>query len=315
MSPQSTKLFSKFGRSEFRPYLEQVKGRTYCIVTDYARIPVYKIDERSVIMLDSGLPQSWEAIRQLLEQQALKVVAVMTSHAHPDHVGNHLNLRRHFGAKIYMSPLAATVYTDPMNLTAVFSGVGSYRRLREVMGEPFEADCIIDTKAGTIDVEGIPFGIEYLPGHAAEHIGIVTPDNVAYLGDTVLDEKMLRILRLPYCTCIEPDLESKEKIAQMQYDRYILAHNGVYDEIRELALLNRDSMIRKAAMIEELCDDYITVDGMVKKLLLATDGDVSSHRTVSGARRNVATFVDYLEDMDRLICRVRNGALEYIKKK
>ncbi len=313
MSQPKEKPFMRARRPEVKPYLELVKGNTYCIVTGYARIPLYKLDGHRAIMIDSGLPQSWDEILALLEQEKLEIAAVLTSHAHPDHVGNHKNLRERFGADIYMSRFSAAIYDNAMNQTAISIGVTGYRKYSKTLGAPFDADVIFDWDIKTIDVEGATFIIEQLPGHAAEHIGIVTPDNVAYLGDTVLDEDMVKNVRLPFCTCLEPDLEALEGIAEMKYDKYILAHNGVYDSIRELALLNRANLLKKADMIEALFDEYLTLDAAVKKLLLATGGDIDNKRTVSGTRYNMSIFVTYLEDTDRLTSRARDGALEYIR--
>ena len=313
MSEPKEKPFLRARRPEIKPHLEHVKGNTWCIVTGYARIPLYKLDEHRVIMIDSGLPQSWDELLALLEREQLQVEAVLTSHAHPDHVGNHKNLREHFGADIYMSRFSAAIYDNAMNQSAISIGITGYRKYSKTLGRTFDADVIFDWDIKTIEVEDATFIIEQLPGHAAEHIGIVTPDNVAYLGDTVLDESMVRNIRLPFCTCLEPDLESLEGIAQMQYDKYILAHNGVYDSIREVALLNRDNLLKKADMIADLFDDYMTMDAAVKKLLLATGGDIDNKRTVSGTRYNMSIFITYLEDTDRLICRARDGALEYIR--
>lgn len=300
---------------EIKPSLEHVKGNTWCIVLGYARIPLYKLDEHRAIMIDSGLSQSWEPLLELLEREQLEIVAVLTSHGHPDHVGNHKNLRERFGTEIYMSRFSAAIYDNPMNQSAISIGVSGYRKFKKTLGNTFDADVIFDWDIKSIEVEGVTFRIEQLPGHAAEHIGIVTPDNVAYLGDTVLDENMVKNIRLPFCTCLEPNLESLEHIMQMQYDKYIIAHNGVYDDILELAKLNRDNMLQKADLIESLCDEYITLDGMVKKLLLQTGGDVDNKKTVSGTRYNLAIFVTYLDDLGRLENRARDGALEYIKTK
>lgn len=301
-------------RPEIKPHLELVKGNTYCIVLSYARIPLYMLGGGKAIMIDSGFAQSWENILWLLEKENLQITAVLTSHAHPDHLGNHRNLQKHFGAKLYMSDFAAMAYRTPMNQTALGLGLVSYRMFREALGQPLRADHIIDPFSKTIDVEGTKFGVLYLPGHAAEHLGFITPDNVAYLGDAVLDENMVQRLRIPYCTCVEPDLESKEAIAELHCDRYILAHNGVCDEIRPLAEQNRDSMLEKARHLEKLCRDYQTLDQITLQFLLETGGDPDSYRTVHGARRNISVFVEYLIDTDRLEVRARNGVVEYKAK-
>jgi len=38
-----------------KPYLERVMGDTWCIVTGFARIPLYMPDRANAVMIDSGL--------------------------------------------------------------------------------------------------------------------------------------------------------------------------------------------------------------------------------------------------------------------
>ena len=73
MSRPQEKSLMKARGADFEPVLEQVKGNTWCIVLGYARIPVYKLDEHKIIMIDSGLPQSWEQLLGLLEKEKLKL--------------------------------------------------------------------------------------------------------------------------------------------------------------------------------------------------------------------------------------------------
>ena len=295
------------------PYLEHVKGRTYCIVTGYARLPLYKLDDTNVILIDSGLHEDGEGILACLKKEGLTVKAVLTSHSHIDHVGNHLALRQTFGAQIYMSLFAAAANAGPVNLASCLPDFVSYRQLLPMMKEPFQPDEIIDWNSNRITIEGVTFQILHLPGHDAEHMGFITPDNVAYLGDVILSEPILRALRTSYTTCVEPDLASKELTATLNCDRYIVAHNGVYDEIHSLALLNRDAQLEKAAMIEQLADEYTTLEGLVAKTLRATGNRLDSVRKISGTHHNVSVLVSYLVDVGRLKTRGRDGYLEYIR--
>ena len=58
---------------EFKPFLQHVKGNTYCIVTEYMRLPLYRLNDRDAILIDSGLPREWPAISQVLEAENLKI--------------------------------------------------------------------------------------------------------------------------------------------------------------------------------------------------------------------------------------------------
>lgn len=296
-----------------KPHIEHVKGNTYCIITGYCRFPLYKLDETQVILIDSGLPRDWEGILDCLQQENLQVVAVLTSHLHPDHVGNHLNLRKTFGSKLYMTMHAAAICASPMNQVATYAGIITYRRICKNMTTAIVPDALIDWNAKSITVEGATFELLQLPGHSAEHLGIVTPDGVAYLGDTVLSEPVMKALRAPFCVCVELDLASKEFLAQTNYDRYIVAHNEVRDEIRQLALWNRDMMLQKAEAICSLATDYMTLDTLTQKAMKQVGSELDSVHRVAGFRRNTLPFVDYLIDTGKLTCRANDGVIEYIR--
>lgn len=301
-------------REKIKPYLEQVKGNTWCVVTGYARIPVYKLNETQIIMIDSGIPEDGPGIVTCLQEAGLTVKAVLTSHKHPDHVGNHLLLRRSFGARLYMSQYTAAACAEPMNQVESYLGIASYRRIAQMMVEEFIPDEIMDWRADHVTVEGIRFDILHLPGHCAEQMGFVTPDNVAYLADTVLSKHIVTKLRTSYCTCVELDLQSKEMVSKLNYDRYILAHNEVCDSIAQLAILNRDILQSKADLLASLATDYVTLEELVRRLMIHTGNDMTIVHKIRGTHHNVHVLLDYLMDTGVFTCRACDGRVEYKKK-
>ena len=295
------------------PYLELVKGNTYCIVTGYSRLPVYKLDEKNIIMIDSGLPREWEGIESCLDKEKLFVKAVITSHYHPDHIGNHLKLRNKYGTILYLSPFAAAAKADPMNMLGSMAGITTYRQVKNHFGEVFAPDFFLDWNAPSIEVEGAVFQILQLPGHCAEHMGFITPDNVGYVADTVLSKNIIEHLRSTFTTCVELDLQSKEKLTELTCDKYIVAHNAVCDSIRELALQNRDHMLARLELLEDIASDYMSLDTLVAQFLEVTNNQLDSVRKVAGTRRNVIPLVDYLMDTCRFTARVKDGFVQYKK--
>lgn len=296
-----------------KPYMEHVKGNTYCIITGYCRFPLYKYTDTEAILLDSGLPYDWEGILECIENAGLRITAALTSHGHPDHLGNHLNLRKHFGTRIYMSLYAAAVYADPMNQVACTMGMSSYQKMCKYVGKGIQPDEWIDPKAPTVTVEGVPFGVLYTPGHNAEHMCFVTPDNVAYLADAILSEHIARAIRTPFCTCPELDLASKEMLMDTRYDCYILAHNGTVTDIRALAQLNRDLLLEKIQMVAAFCDHYITLEELSIRVMEATHNEMDSARKVLGTQRNVTAFLAYLMDQKQVVVRANGGRVEFIR--
>ena len=297
-----------------KPYLEHVKGNTYCIVMSAVRIPIYKLNATDAIMIDSGYARDWDSLLALLQEENLRITSVLISHGHPDHIGNNANLRSHFGTKIYTSLFCAAVYASPMNLLSSISVNGSYRKLNSTRLGYYVPDVIMDWTAPTITVDGVTFEVLQLAGHCAEQMGFVTPDGVAYIADLLLSRKMVQSISIPYCTCLELNLESVDKLLKTRYDRYILAHNEVVDDIQELAAINRDNLLKKADFVERLVDGSITKNDLVIRFLEKTGKDLNAPKKVNGIHYNISALITYLVDQGRLTEYVQNGAVYYARK-
>ena len=60
-----------------------VKGNTFCIDTGMTYIPFYKVNEKEIIMLDSGWAEGeQEKLNTLLDYNDFKVVGIINSHSH-----------------------------------------------------------------------------------------------------------------------------------------------------------------------------------------------------------------------------------------
>ena len=293
------------------PYLEHVLGDTWCIVTGYCRIPLYMPDRSQAVMIDSGLKHpDREGILALLEQEHIRVATLLTSHFHPDHVGNHTALKAAHGCSVYMTPFARIMSRDPSNLQAV--GYETYT-LRKARG-PYSycgPDQIIPEGAEEICVDGITFRLLWLPGHAVEQVGFITPDDVAYLSDTVLSDHVLQAVRLPYYTCLRLDLQTKELLKNLRCRRYILAHNGVCDALCDLIDRNIATAREKLRLVEAQAKDWCTLEQLCAAVMAHLKMDLNAEAKVIGGKRNIQVLVEYLVETERLVFRVREGYVEY----
>ena len=230
-------------------------GDTFCIVTGYARIPLFKLGGGRAVIFDSGLAVPDRAgIFDLLRREELRVAAILTSHAHIDHTGNHKAIQQEHGAVVYMTPFDAAVSGTPMNLKAYLYGT-SYRGVMDYGASMLcRADRIICPEDTAVEVDGARFEILRLPGHAPEHLGFVTPDRVAYVADALMSDRVLNSVRIPYCMCCELDFQSKRMLRNTNYAGYIIPHNGIYEDITALADRNIQKLQEK---IEEMMKEAV----------------------------------------------------------
>jgi glyoxylase-like metal-dependent hydrolase (beta-lactamase superfamily II) len=264
--------------------------------------------------MDSGLAvPDRTGILELLQKEDLRIAAVLTSHAHIDHTGNHQALQREHGATIYMTPFDAAVSGSPMNLKAYLYGTSYHGVMDYGASMLCRTDKIIYPEDTQVEVEGARFDILRLPGHAPEHLGFVTPDRVAYVADALMSDKVLDSVRIPYCMCCELDFQTKRALREMNYARYIIPHNGVYDEIAALADRNAQKLQEKIETVAGLAGRYMTMETLVAKAAAAMGVTGDTIYKVRVAERNIRVFVEHLLDIGRLVQRANQGVIEYVR--
>lgn len=294
------------------PYLEHVLADTWCIVTGHCRIPLYMPERSRAVMMDSGLKKpDREGILSLLDREGICVSSLLTSHCHPDHIGNHSAIKEAYGCTVYMPPFAAIVSQETNKLQ--FYGYERYTKDEIRVERSFcGPDQIIARDASVVAASGYPFSLLWLPGHDVEQVGFVTPDGVAYLADTLLSEHVLNAVRLPYYHCCRQDLEAKESLRNLDYNCYIVAHNGVYSEIGKLIDRNIATAHEKLNMVKRLADRWMTLEQLSVAVMQHVDVDLNNIHKVAGSKRNIRILVEYLVETGQLTVRVRQGYVEYI---
>ena len=284
--------------------LRHVLGNTWVAEANTALLGVYHVTEKDIVLIDTGYAKLDRAgLTAMIEDNGFRLLGVICSHAHFDHSGNVRYLQQRCGARAAAHIIEAGISVNPDAYRANYVAL-TYGKSREYfLEECFTADVIIGPKDEYLDFCGVRFGILQLPGHSAGHIGVVTPDNVAYVGDCLLDQQQIDNAKLPTSMFIARDLQSKEFLRQSRYDAYIIAHKAVITDHTALdALVDSNSafIYRKA---DELLEDL--VDGMTFAQWIAAFCQRENIRTknefkFSIIERNFANFVDWLTDEGRI---------------
>ena len=292
--------------------LRHVLGRTWVAEASTALLPIYRVTDTDIILIDTGYAKLDRAgLTALIEDRGFHLRGIICSHAHFDHSGNVRYLQQRCGAKAAAHIIEAGISVNPDAYRANYVAL-TYGKSREFfLEECFVADTIIGPEDDFLDFCGVRFGILQLPGHSAGHIGVVTPDNVTYVGDCLIDQQQIDSAKLPTSMFIARDLQSKEFLRQTQYDAYILAHKSVVTDIAPLVDSNIAFIHRKA---EELLNDL--TDGMTFAQWISTFCQRENIRTKNELKfsiieRNFSNFVDWLTDEGRILVRREYCAKTY----
>ena len=292
--------------------LRHVYGRTYAAVGATALMPVYKLTERDIVLMDTGYARlDRSALVNLIEGNGFRLRGIICSHAHFDHTGNVRYLQQRYGCQAAAQIIEAGISVNPDAYRANYVAL-TYGKSREyLLEECFPADVIIPADAEHLDFCGARFGILQLPGHSAGHIGVVTPDGAAYLGDCLIDEEQIAAAKLPTSMFIARDLESKESLRNLRRPAYIIAHKQVLTDIGPLIDRNIDFIHDKGRELLEDLEDGMSFDQWIYAFCQRENVRTRNEFKFSIVERNFANFVDWLTDEGKVEVRREFCAKNY----
>lgn len=293
----------------------KVKGNTYCIDTGMSYITFYKINDEEIIMLDTGwAKRERQGIDEILESNKFKVKGIINSHSHADHIGNNTYLKEKYNGVIAMSAYEAHICSSAVNLK-LYYGSQALKDIKEHYGHMVcSTDIIIDKDQEEVSICGVNFKIFHTPGHSPDHICIITPDNVAYLGDSLISHEVMVGSKMPYAYILGEDMKSKAKLIDLKYDKYVVAHKGVYDDIRKLIDDNIDFYEGKAMRIFELINETMTMEEIMKEVIKCFKIEVGTIYKYYVIERMLKSYVEYLYEIEKLKLTIENGFLKYSKR-
>ena len=295
--------------------LRHVYGNTYAAVGATALMPVYKLTERDIVLMDTGYARlDRSALVNLIEGNGFRLRGILCSHAHFDHTGNVRYLQQRYGCQAAAQIIEAGISVNTEAYRANYVAL-TYGKSREyLLEECFPADVIIPADAEHLDFCGARFGILQLPGHSAGHIGVVTPDGVAYLGDCLIDEEQIAAAKLPTSMFIARDLESKESLRNLRRPAYIIAHKQVLTDIGPLIDRNIAFIHDKGRELMEDLEDGMSFDQWIYAFCQRENVRTRNEFKFSIVERNFANVVDWLTDEGKVEVRREFCAKHYFHR-
>lgn len=286
-----------------------VLGNTWCLNL-HVTIPVYFLNKQEIVLLDTGYANLDRTdLLAHLEEQNLRVRAILGSHSHNDHSGSHSYFQKSHGTEVILHEVEAAIVSDYSLMTVAYSP-GTVKEMKNHFSELLlRADRTFRTEDTEVGIDGVIFGLVPLPGHTPGHTGIVTPDNVFYVGDAILSESVLCAVKLPSTRDWAEDIASKERMRSMSYPKCILAHTGVYEDISDLIDLNIADKFYRAKQIATWLREVGSITLSEAEQILWAKLELHSQRFLSQIvfRRNVRCAVDFLVQEGVISRKFQNG--------
>ena len=291
-----------------------VAGNTYVLDFPVLHLPYYKKSETEIILLDTGLKREHEtALLSFLEEENLTVSGILCTHAHIDHVGNAAWLKEKYGCPIALPKVEAEIVSSLLNLK-IFYGTYPMNRIREHFGHMvIKSDRLIEETETEILFQGVPFSIIHTPGHSAGHIAITTPDDVTYIGDALISEEVMRSSKLPYAHILSKDLMSKMKLYHVRSSWYILAHKGIYTDIKDLITDNIYFYKNRAEEILKVIEKPMTFEDILKSLSRSMRISITTPFKYIVVERMLRCYIEYLEETGKITLVLEEDFLKYTK--
>ena len=289
--------------------LTQVKGNTW-VLEGWELIPFYKVDESRCILLDTGLVSEREDLEQSLLAAGLTPIGILGSHVHTDHSINHSYFRNKYHLPVALPVGEAGLCATMLNLKAYLFMLSSATARAEVSDMVCPTDLYLDTKDGPVEFCGEVFHIIHTPGHSPDHIAIVTPDGVCYVGDAILSGDELKA-KLPYAFDHCTAALSREKLRGLSYDKYIVAHRGIYDDLGDVIDQNNELIDRKMNDVLECIGEDMTMDQIQAAVCTRLSIRAKQPPRAALMERNVRCYVEALLDQGRLTLSARDGVRCY----
>jgi glyoxylase-like metal-dependent hydrolase (beta-lactamase superfamily II) len=295
--------------------LNKIKGSSYYIDAP-TNIGVYVFKNKNCLLVDSGINSTQaKKIDEVLIQNDLHPKYIINTHSHIDHCGGNLYFKNNYpGVLIYTSQSEKLFMDNPLlHSYAQYSA----NPIKEIVrnNKVVPVDSVIDYGLNKINDE--KFEIIPLKGHSIEQIGILTPEKVCYLGDSIFSENIIEKYSFPYLINIEDSINTLKSIADIDGDFFMVSHSSVlYTKNEIVALVNKNlqNIEDYINQISDLLDQPLTKEDLLENLIIINELKVKSLNEYHNYFSSVSAFLSYLYEKSNISFSIEDGKVYYFKK-
>lgn len=295
--------------------LTKIRGNTHYIPSN-TNTGVYTYKNKNCLIIDTGMNNTAaRKIENVLLSNNLHPKYIVNTHNHLDHSGGNNYLTENYpGCITYTSEKERLFMENNELFPYTFYGAVSTKDIAK-SNKPIKVDYTLNY--GTEKINDEKFEIISLKGHTLDQIGIVTPDKVCFLGDSLFSVDILNKYQLPFIYSVEDTLNSFEHIKEIDGDIFVLGHSDkLYskDEVENLVDINIKWVNNISEEFLTILDQPYSREDLLQNILILNDMDYSNFNQYHIYFSSTAAFLTYLTNKGLVENHIENGKIYYYRK-
>ncbi|AYD40942.1 MBL fold metallo-hydrolase [Clostridium fermenticellae] len=294
--------------------LEKIKGNTYYISAS-TNSGVYAFKNKNCLIIDTGINNTdAKKIEDAILKNNLHPKFIVNTHNHLDHCGGNIYFQKNYpGCLVYTSLKEKIFMENPEFQASILSSSTPIKGI-DKSNKSIKVDFVLEY--GTNKIGDEKFEIIPLSGHSIEQIGIITPEKVCFLGDSIFSSEILNKYSFPYLYDIENSLNSLNRIKEIDADYFIISHaDNILDkqQITTLVDKNIQNIQNYIEQILELLDQPLTREDILQNISILNDLSFNFyqyHLNFGG----ISAFLQYMYSESMIDYSIEDGKLYYFKK-
>ncbi|MBB71006.1 MAG: hypothetical protein CMF50_01245 [Legionellales bacterium] len=215
-------------------FIKQVLGNSR-FWSGVLSVGIYYVESvKKAVLIDSGLDTSTaKTINKMIKKDGYTVGAIINTHSHADHCGGNQYFQSQYSdIEIHATRFEQHFIEFPSSEPSCFCQ--GAEALHELRNKHLEAKSsrvthpIEDYRDQGLTIFGETFRLLALPGHTPGMIGVISPDNVFYTGDSIFGLATFVKHGVLFYTNIGESIQSLEKISKLDVDGTVYYHGGLH---------------------------------------------------------------------------------------
>lgn len=301
--------------------LENIKGNTFYI-KGATNTGIYIFEDNKALMIDPGLSGLRpNRIIKILEEHDINLKYIINTHEHDDHYGACSQFKEYKkDLNILSSDYAKLYIENPELFSKYIIGGKSNRFLDSRLKNKFVENKIYINETiseGIISINGEKFVIVELEGHTPGSIGVITRDDVFFVGDLLVGDDIFKKYDFLFIYDIKAYLNSLQKVKNIGFKYMILGHSkqiiskeDSYDLIEKHELAINKYLLQ----IRVLLKKPMTLEKILKNIIKNNNLN-SNYKEYQFLKSSLISVISYLEELREIGYILDEGELLYYTKK